>query len=404
MRPAGWAELTGLIGLIACGPAGDSSAAGSSSADFTVRDSAGIVVAVTSGSAAHSALGWQVDTLPDLEIGVTGELSGDEPAQRWYTFHRIGGVRQLADGRIVVADGGSRGVRFFSSRGEFLHGVGRRGQGPGEFERGPVLVPSFQSDSLLLFDARPVRFHLLSAEDYGFRFVRPATWKGATPPLGFIPPSVLVGLMYEYEVTTLGVRELPATYAWHDMVSGKRTLLDSFTVRPMYAVEFKGGLAYGGLIPFSSMPSAAVTRSGAFITEGALPEIREYDLAGHLRRIIRLDEPSRPITSADVQSYFDARGTPPYPEIPVPETMPTFQSLLVDAEGWLWAEAYEWDPARRPVWVVFDSGGRAHGSVETPAGLRVHQITGAFLLGVWTDELDVEHVRRYRMNRQSGGR
>jgi hypothetical protein len=399
MKPAKWAELAGLIVFGGCGPAG-----GSSSPAFTERDSAGIVVAITSGSQARSALGWQIDTVPDLEIGVTSELKEDESAPQWFTFHRIGGVRKLPDGRIVVADGGSREVRYYDSGGQFLHRVGGQGQGPGEFEGGPVLVPAITSDSLLLFDTRPVRFHFLSTEDDGYRLVRPATWKGATPPIGFIDPNVLVGLLHLHIPTTTGVYEIPATYAWTDIATGNRTLVDSFTVRPQYTTKFVNNIAWGGMIPFSSMPSAAIGRNGAFITEGALPEIREYDLEGRLQRIIRVDEPLRQITTTHIHGYVEVTGKPLDPDIPVPDVLPTFESLLVDDEGWLWAKSYEWDPMRRPAWVVFDPSGRAHGSIETPVKLQIHQIAHDFMLGVWTDEVDVEHVRRYRVNRRSSER
>jgi hypothetical protein len=163
-------------------------------------------------------------------------------------------------------------------------------------------------------------------------------------------------------------------------------------------------LGWGGLIPFSSMPAAAVRRNGAFITEGTLPEIKEYDVEGRLRRIIRIDEPLRRITDTDIQGYVEVTGKPMNPDIPIPDMMPTFESLLVDDEGWLWAKVYEWDPTQPSAWVVFDPSGRARGSIETPAGLRVHQIDSDFILGVWTDELDVEHVRRYRIDRRAGER
>lgn len=396
--------LLALIVLSACGPSANSNEAGSlSSSNFTERDSAGVVIAANSGSQARSVLGWEIDSTPDLSMGVTG-LSSGESAPAWYTFHRIGGVRQLADGRVVVADGGSREVRFFDSSGEFIHRVGRQGRGPGEFEGGPILVRALFSDSLLLFDSKPVRFHFLSSDDDGYRIVRPATWKGATPPIGFIDPNVFVGLMYLHKPTTIGPYEIPATYAWVDIATGVRTLVDSFPVQPQYTTRFVDGLAYGGLIPFSPMPSAAVTRDGAFVTDGAHAEIKKYDIDGRLQRIIRVDEPSRQIENGDIQSYIEATGQPLDPDIPIPDVMPTFQSLLVDDEGWLWAKKYDWDPARRPVWVVFDPSGRAHGYVETPVGLRINQIASDFVLGVWTDELEVEHVRRYPLIRRSNAR
>jgi hypothetical protein len=40
--------------------------------------------------------------------------------------------------------------------------------------------------------------------------------------------------------------------------------------------------------------------------------------------------------------------------------------------------------------------------VELPAGLRVLEIGGDYVLGVWNDELDVQHVRLHRLDRDRG--
>jgi hypothetical protein len=50
-------------------------------------------------------------------------------------------------------------------------------------------------------------------------------------------------------------------------------------------------------------------------------------------------------------------------------------------------------------WIVFDPKGVVRGNVSTPAGLRVARIGYDFILGVWTDDLGVEHVHRYSLRR-----
>jgi hypothetical protein len=46
---------------------------------------------------------------------------------------------------------------------------------------------------------------------------------------------------------------------------------------------------------------------------------------------------------------------------------------------------------------VFDEGGAALGVVPLPPRFTPHQIGNDFVLGAWKDELDVEHVRLYRL-------
>lgn len=81
---------------------------------------------------------------PVVTIGV---VEGDEAHQ---LYHVVGSVR-LADGRVVVANGGSSELRFFDANGRFIRAVGGRGGGPGEFAWLTGLY-GHGSDSLLAVD------------------------------------------------------------------------------------------------------------------------------------------------------------------------------------------------------------------------------------------------------------
>ena len=81
--------------------------------------------------------------------------------------------------------------------------------------------------------------------------------------------------------------------------------------------------------------------------------------------------------------------------MPFPEQFPAYGSLAVDAAGNLWVEEYQRPGDERPRWTVFDSSGRMLGVVEMPERFTIYQIGGTFVLGRWTDEMDVEHVRLY---------
>lgn len=138
---------------------------------FLERDSAGVLVATTSGTHARSPIGWVVDTVPEYQIG---ELEGAEP----YLFTGIRGARQLSDGRVLVLDEGSCELRFFGADGVFLERTGGSGEGPGEFRRtvmGCVLVPSPGDDSLRAFDGATLSF-FDDRGRFGHRF--PVLWRG----------------------------------------------------------------------------------------------------------------------------------------------------------------------------------------------------------------------------------
>lgn len=89
-------------------------------AHFLARDSAGVVVATTSGAQARAPVGWMVDAVPVYQIGMA---EGEEP----HLFTRIQGAEQLSDGRVVVLDMASCELRFFGPDAGFLQrGVYKR--------------------------------------------------------------------------------------------------------------------------------------------------------------------------------------------------------------------------------------------------------------------------------------
>lgn len=84
-----------------------------------------------------------------------------------------------------------------------------------------------------------------------------------------------------------------------------------------------------------------------------------------------------------------------------PATLPSYADLLGDGGGRLWLREFLLpdEQARGERWTVFDADGRMLGTVATPAGLRVTEIGADYVLGVWKDEEDVEHVRLHRLVR-----
>ena len=86
---------------------------------------------------------WQRS--PSVRIG--SEVSPE------YQFNRIGSLRRLSDGRIVVTTGPD--IRFFDAAGKFLSRAGGRGRGPGEFQYVSDLLV-MPGDSLMTMNVRTI--------------------------------------------------------------------------------------------------------------------------------------------------------------------------------------------------------------------------------------------------------
>ena len=383
-----------------CGPAGSEGDDG----NFVQRDSAGVTIGVNPRTLARTPLGWRVDSTPDLVIGNEGDGSD--------YLYRVQGVKGFPDGRILVVDGQSCELRFFDSEGRLLERVGRRGKGPGEF-LDPVLVPWAGQDSLLLFDKGNPRFQVFTKDGQAARTLRlVAGWPaGRVPPLGAVGQHMLISRTRivggETALQEDGMWRLRKEFFWFDLAEPREILLDTLTYDWAYRTNDRETP-----IPFAAKGAAVVTPRGALVTDGRSAEIRSYGLNGRLRRIIRIPGSRRPVTKAMVDIVADSmaetltwfsRGQweSEYDRVPLADSLPVFKSLLVDDLGWLWAERYGWDPRRPKEWWVFDSTGRAHGTVRTPASLEIQSIGWDFVVGIWRDDWEVEYVRRHPLRRGS---
>lgn len=147
-------------------------------------------------------------------------------------------------------------------------------------------------------------------------------------------------------------------------------------------------------------------------TLGDRYEIKAFAEDGTLARIVRREHASRPPTAEEVEGYVEEQvsGYPDeliaeqrqqYRSVPVAERMPAFTSVVVDRLHHLWVEEYELPGEERPgsLWTVFDPEGRVLGFVETPEGLEIFEILEDYILGRSLDELDVEQVQVWPLER-----
>jgi hypothetical protein len=396
MVVATMAMLAGCVG-------GDGAGAG-----FTVSDSAGIEIAVSRRGSWMDGDAWRLAQEPSVRIGVL------EGAPEYQLFDARD-ARRMRDGRIVIADAGSGELRFFDDQGAYLLTSGGKGSGPGEFEGLGWLRP-YPGDSLLAYDYSLVRVSIFDSEgEFGRSFqIQPMG------EMGFV-----IGTDAFSDGTVLARSPLIFAGGFGDGMSRKPEVFHTYSNTGELADsigEFPGpdqfirtGSGSGNRFvavttpPFGRMPARAVHGTQFFFGSGDSYEIECHEKTGELVRLIRLDRPSRRVTEADLERFIERRlqeldegeneqeARQRLEAMPVPETMPVYEDLVVDAAGNLWVRDYQLDGDAPSEWVVFDGSGRMLGSVTTPAGLEVTEIGEDFVLGIWRDELDVQHVQLYEL-------
>jgi len=188
-------------------------------------------------------------------------------------------------------------------------------------------------------------------------------------------------------------------------------LITEESLAPNVGYLVDGSPAYSR-VPFllSFLPSTGDGRL-LHVGSGESSELRSMDPTGQPVRIIRWAEEVLPVDDEAIADYEEhIRVSYADPELRrlgeaqldgaiYPDHLPVYQALLVDAEGYLWVERYRlpWDNERR--WWVFDSTGRWLGEPSVPTDLTIREIGLDYILGVRQDELDVESVVVFRLNR-----
>jgi hypothetical protein len=165
-----------------------------------------------------------------------------------------------------------------------------------------------------------------------------------------------------------------------------------------------------GTPPYTSAMSVATAKDRWYYSSLDHYEIEVYSPDGELLRLIRRDIPPQPVTPELVEEYREFAneyfaqlptwGREWRMSLPMPDYLPPHGDFLADDEGHLWVPEYAVRGAPR-AWSVFDPQGHLLGEVEIPPGGRVTQIGTDFVLGFWRDEMDVEEVRMYGLNRAS---
>ena len=399
---------------------------------FTVQDSAGIEI-VESVTPAWDGDGWSVSATPSLVIG---RREGDER----YLFGEVGGAVVLRDGRIAVLDTQGALVRVYSPEGEHIEDWGGHGEGPGEFSYPRSIFP-YRGDSILVGEFVASSFTILDDQGRFGRSMVPemlmsfaTEWRrrmeegdrSVTPSAsccrfwGPLPTGAfLLSSPQMIPNTGTGAKRASVTATITPDSGGAAETVGVYRGR-----TYQLGLQ-GRPLPFQFSPwfNMVAGPDGYFATEGDAYSIDAYDTSGRLRRIIRLAREPRPVTDeitaayeAQLRERIFAPGAPiegGSPEEvlammlagPYPSHLPTFMSLHVDPEGNVWAVQLPYDGSDDGTasdmneYFVFAADGRHLGVVELPTNLRVFQIGADFILGTVSDDLDVDYVHLYHIEK-----
>jgi hypothetical protein len=361
---------------------------------FTVRDSAGVRI-VEHGEAPNS--GWRVGTEARFTVG----WDPDGPSLTWPQSGRI-----LPDGGALIGEQAAGTIYHVGPDGSVVERWGRKGAGPGEYERMESIL--LAGDSILVSDGSLRRITILSSSgallatrrlEAGFlQQVSSVLTDGrlllipgegysmltpTRPEWGFETQPILAMDLTGSAVDTLA--DLPHLRRWYGDPSGHPGVVH---IRGR-AGGFEDGFAWA---------------------RADEPEVRWYDGLGRLVQVARWDEDPLPLTTERgnriAQIYEESMRSGGYEEAFVTAQLadihtwldrfegplPYWDFLHVDRVGNAWLSQHALPARPAGAWRVLARDGSYPGWVEMPDVVAILDITQDRILAVRFDELDVPAV------------
>ena len=384
---------------------------------------AALVVAAVSacGGEAGRATGPMVRDSAGVRIVEYAEWADSEPALALapeplyrhgggageYAFGLIGAGRLFPDGSAALSDYGTSEIVLLTSDGAEHRVMARAGDGPGEvgyvrdmFTRGQdsLLVLDFRNSSFSLF----VNGSLVVTESLVDLRRNTSQW-----PVG---PDGAGNFLTATSSYRSGFEEewLQGHMARFDLETGAVDTVASYDYVP------------GDGNPSPGFGSVTIA-DGEFVqTRSDRPEVTWRGADGTVRQIVRWQAEPEHLTEEHLQRYGESIlpllrfANPDAPiarveemvrenvarrEADLGKPLALFRSPFGDAEGRVWLPSFDIAGPREgsPPYTVFSPDGEWLGQVDAPPGLRILDVAHGRVLGVVTDEMDVQSVVVYEL-------
>ena len=318
-----------------------------------------------------------------------------------YFFGEIADVAVRADGRIYVADEESSHVKVLGPDGALQDSVGRKGEGPGEFQRLSQVVLA-RGDSMYVLDTRRSQVSVFAPDgEFAYSFL--ARHKGGGVSKVMVPPNVS-GFVYADAPGARAVLENDASYVvlpgWSNGEFG-----DTLFTAPPYEVASReeGGTTIFMFLPFARSSVFAMGPNGR-IHSGWQDSLRivVHDQEGGMQRAVEIPFKLVPVSEEERKEALSGRSGESLTILKreIANTKPAFEHFLVDDEGRYWFGRPTTNPDSTDWWVAWPDEQRVV-TTTLPSEVQLEVVKNGHAYGQTTTENGAPALIRYQIDREN---
>jgi hypothetical protein len=258
-----------------------------------------------------------LDVIEDLTLG------GDERSGEALFFVSVD-IDADSKGNIYVLDQRDALIRYFDAKGSFLGTIGRKGQGPGEFES-PIGMEIVQDGNIVIVDPSLMRLTHLAPDG---RLINTVILKNYVSDIGSgRDGTVIVGYSDPgNSETCVGVLDIATGQVTR--LFGQRTYWPARTMNDAMTYDFPYFVRF-----------ARDSKGRLFVGSAVSYELSVMDTKGRLEFKFKKDKERIPVQGEllDRIAGISLRGPNPYIRDPY---FPFFDSLAVDEQDRIWIRHY----------------------------------------------------------------